>query len=43
MDRILVGIAIALATLLLSGGFLRDVMADHRAGAPELALNSHVR
>jgi hypothetical protein len=41
MDRVLLGIAIALAALFLSGGFMRDVMAANRgAGAPELAVKS---
>jgi hypothetical protein len=41
MDRVLVGIAIALAALFLSGGFMRDVMAaDRGAAAPELAVKS---
>jgi hypothetical protein len=38
MDRLLTGIAIALAALVLSGGFMRDVMAaEPGARAPELA------
>jgi hypothetical protein len=41
MDRLLVGIAIALAALLLSGGFVRDVMAaDRNTAEPALAIES---
>jgi len=37
MDRLLTGIAIALAALLLSGAFMRDVMAaEAGTSAPEL-------
>ena len=41
MDRLLVGIAIAVAALVLSGGFMREVAADDAArwkspSAPEL-------
>jgi hypothetical protein len=34
MDRILTGMIIAVAALALSGGLLRDVMAEETAAAP---------